>query len=179
MSAQRNELNLAFVDTLSCGLGAMIMLFVIFSVLPHLGTTASPSYPEQAGDRVPPVGVVESGDVVGPEVYALSVTVMSPGEEVGLRSNDPERVRVFRASVGAGRHRFIVAVLDEGITKGGAVVSRGGSPLVSWELSPLSVGAVRRVTTAAAFQVNGSCRLLDAQNAFVFSDANGLTAECT
>lgn len=43
MAQQRGELGLSFIDVLSCGLGAMILLFLVFSVLSHRGSPDSAS----------------------------------------------------------------------------------------------------------------------------------------
>jgi hypothetical protein len=44
--AAEDTLSLSFLDVLSCGLGAAIYLFLIFSVMPHVGQTG-------AGERTP------------------------------------------------------------------------------------------------------------------------------
>jgi hypothetical protein len=46
--AGEDVLSLSFLDVLSCGLGAAIYLFLIFSIMPHLGTSLGASEERQS-----------------------------------------------------------------------------------------------------------------------------------
>jgi len=53
-------LSLSFLDVLSCGLGASILLFFIFAAMPHQGSDATVNYRDGGGvdDRFTPTGAV-------------------------------------------------------------------------------------------------------------------------
>ncbi len=80
-------LSLSFLDVLCCGLGAAIYLFLVFSVMPHVGMAGTPDTPQdllagrdtraaQVGVRLDIVDPVE----VAPIFVALHVYGVQPGQ---------------------------------------------------------------------------------------------------
>jgi hypothetical protein len=75
MEEERSTLAISFLDVLSCGLGAAILLFLVFSVLPHQGVSQS------SGERDLVAGL-------GAEI-----------RELGVDIDDKDEVRSFNSTV--------------------------------------------------------------------------------
>lgn len=90
LPASPDVLSLSFLDVLSCGFGAATLLFLIFSVMPHSGTTlgANVSSSAQKG-TAHSVGVTTIDDLVKNAVVFIEVRIKSPPNAIALIPNDP------------------------------------------------------------------------------------------
>lgn len=79
-------LSLSFLDVLSCGLGASILLFIIFAAMPHQGSDATVNYRDGGGadDRFTPTGAVL-------EAFRNPVTNATIKVSISIQTDTPEK----------------------------------------------------------------------------------------
>lgn len=118
----QDVLSLSFLDVLSCGFGAATLLFLIFSVMPHMGTRlgsiAGKSVQEGKANAV---GITTIDDLVRHSVVFIEVRIKSPPHAIALIPSDPwdqtlpsRATRITPTSPNGGAEVLFAARIDSG-----------------------------------------------------------------
>lgn len=120
------QVNLSFLDTLSCTLGAMLVLFFIFVVLSQEGLPElSDPVDARAAGQIPLISEADEKPIADELPWLYEYSIIRPADPSNCRVSSMDSIRVTSVRGPMDDHRYIAVIHTPSKASGGRVELSG------------------------------------------------------